>query len=127
MNNDGPWSMEEMRYFTGPDVPWIIDPHFDVVDYWYVKAWLTSDRSYGARFLLEYRSEDRQGVAAVAPFTTRGYASPDWTAFTGDGKPRAYPGLPGKWAGLPYDFVTGEGDSGMPGLPNEVSGCLTGT
>jgi hypothetical protein len=30
-----------------------------------------------------------------------GYASPDWVGFVGEGPPRAYPGLPGTWAGHP--------------------------
>jgi hypothetical protein len=36
-------------------------------------------------------------------------------------------GLPGQWSGIPYDFVTGEGDSGQPGLTAEVVGCLDQT
>jgi hypothetical protein len=127
MGATGPWYLEEMRYFTGPDVPWIIDPHFDVVDYWYIRAELNQDPALKGRWLLEYRSEDRQGIAAVAPYDTHGYASPDWVGFTGDGKPKRYPGLPGKWGGLPYDFATGEGDSGQSGLPAEVAGCLSGS
>lgn len=45
----------------------------------------------------------------------------------GDGPPRAYADVPGLWPGIPYDVVTGEGDGGMPGLPDEVLGCLEGT
>jgi hypothetical protein len=127
MGVPGPWTVDEMRYFTGPDVPWIIDPHFDVVDYWYVKATRTDDSLFHARWLLEYRSADRQGIAAVAPYGTSGYSSPDWTGFTGDGSPQIYTDLPGTWAGVPYDFVTGNGDSGQPGLPDAVVGCLSGT
>jgi hypothetical protein len=41
-------------------------------------------------------------------------------------------GLPGLWAGVPYDFVRGGGGPdtpgpGIPGLPEEVVGCLDGT
>ncbi len=27
-----------MRYFTGPDQPGIIEPHYDSVERWYIKA-----------------------------------------------------------------------------------------
>jgi hypothetical protein len=30
-------------------------------------------------------------------------------------------------SGIAYDFVTGEGGSGQPGLPNEVVDCLAGS
>jgi hypothetical protein len=127
MGLQGPWTVSEMRYFTGPDVPWILDPHYDVVDYWYVRAALTGDPSFRARFLLEQRTDTIKGISAVAPFDTVGYQSPDWTGFTGDGKPQIYAGLPGEWPGVAYDFVTGEGDSGQPGLPDQVVGCLSAT
>jgi hypothetical protein len=127
MGVDGEFDVDELRYFLGPDVPWIIDPHFDVVRRWYVKASLVDDPGFRGRWLLEYRDEDRRGISAVAPYDTVGYQSPDWRGFTGDGPPRTVPGLPGKWPGLDYDFVTGEGDSGNPGLPAEVEGCLADT
>jgi hypothetical protein len=127
MGVTGPWTVDEMRYFTGPDVPWIIDPHFDVVYYWYVRGNLTADPTFHGRWIVEKRDETRLGVAAVAPYDTDGYESPNWTAFEGDGQPQAYIGLPGEWAGIPYDFVTGEGDGGQPGLPDEVVGCLADT
>jgi hypothetical protein len=127
MGVSGPWNVDEMRYFTGPDVPWIIDPHYDVVDYWYVRASRVDDPLFNGRWLLEQRTELIRGISAVAPYDTVGYASPDWTGFTGDGTPQIYAGLPGEWAGIAYDFVTGEGDSGMPGLPDQVIGCLSGT
>jgi len=123
----GDWTVDEMRYFTGPDVPWIIDPHYDVVDYWYVRGSLVSKPAFAGRWLLEQRTELIRGISAVAPYTSGGYESPDWTGFTGDGPPESYLGLPGEWAGVPYDFVTGDGDSGEPGLPDEVIGCLSGT
>jgi hypothetical protein len=123
----GPWTVDEMRYFTGPDVPWIIEPHYDVVQYWYVKASRADDPSFSARWLLEQRTDQIRGISAIAPSTTVGYTSPDWMWFVGDGAPVIYTGLPGEWAGVPYDFVTGEGDSGNPGLPDEVVGCLSGT
>ena len=84
-------------------------------------------RKRHARWLLEQRTDLIRGISAVAPYDTTGYESPDWTGFTGDGTPQIVTGLPGTWAGIPYDFVTGEGDSGEPGLPDEVVGCLAGT
>ncbi len=123
----GGWNVAEMRYFTGPDVPWILDPHYDVVDYWYVRGSLGSEPAFAGRWLLEQRTDLIRGISAVAPYTSKGYQSPDWTGFTGDGPPQAYLGLPGEWAGVPYDFVTGAGDSGEPGLPDQVIGCLSGT
>jgi len=127
MDVAGPWAVGEMRYFTGPDVPWIIDPHYDVVQYWYVRASRSADPTFAGRWLLEQRTDTIKGISAVAPASTTGYQSPDWTGFVGDGPPQIYAGLPGEWSGVPYDFVTGEGDSGQPGLPNEVVGCLSGT
>lgn len=121
---EGPWTVPEMRYFTGPDVPWILEPHYDVVEYWYVRAALVDDPGFAGRWLLEKRTDAIKGVAAVAPFGSFDYESPDWTAFEGDGEPTTYLGLPGQWAGIPYDFVTGEGDGGQPGLPDEVVDCL---
>ena len=123
----GPWTVEDIRYFTGPDVPWIIEPHYDVVEYWYVKAARADEPTFTARWLIEQRTDLIRGIAAIAPADTTGYASPDWTGFVGDGAPTIYTDLPGEWSGIPYDFVTGEGDSGQPGLPDEVIGCLAGT
>ena len=119
--------MDELRYFTGPDAPWMIEPHYEVVERWYVKAALAGEPDFRGRWLLEKRTELIKGVSAVAPYETSGYASPDWYGFVGEGPPTNYPGLPGAWVGIPYDFVTGEGDSGQPGLPEEVADCLTGT
>jgi hypothetical protein len=127
MGVDGDFDVDEMRYFVGPDVPWIVEPHFDVVRRWYVKASLVDDPEFRGRWLLEYRDQDRRGISAVAPYDTVGYRSPDWRGFTGDGPPRTIPGLPGEWPGIDYDFVTGEGDSGNAGLPAEVQGCIADT
>jgi hypothetical protein len=127
MGVHGPFTIDEVRVFDGPDVPWISEPHFDTVRRWYVKASLTSDRSFRGRWLVEFREPGREGISAVASFDSRGYASPDWHGFVGDGEPRAVPGLPGTWAGIDYDFVTGEGDTGNRGLPADVEGCLAGT
>jgi hypothetical protein len=124
MGLDSGLEVDEMRYFTGPDVPWIIEPHYPVVERWYIKARQADDASFAGRWLLEARTDRVRGISAVAPHDTVGFASPDWVGFFGEGPPRAYPDLPGTWAGIPYDFVTGEGDGGQPGLPDEVVGCL---
>jgi len=70
------------------------------------------------------------GLVAVAPYDTNGYRSPDWVGFqfdSADSQARVYPGLPGGWAGVPYDFVSGDAGLQIPGLPAEVVGCLSGT
>ncbi len=67
---------------------------------------------------------------AVAPYDSEGFRSPDWVGFqyeAQDRRRRAYPGLPGTWAGTPYDFVLGGAGLRIPGLPSEVAGCLAGT
>ncbi|HYI22961.1 MAG TPA: hypothetical protein VEX62_10030 [Candidatus Limnocylindrales bacterium] len=127
MGISGPWVVTDMRYFDGPEAPWILEPEYDSVERWYVKASLADDAAFRGRWLLEKRTELIRGVSAVASYSSAGYASPDWTGFVGEGPPTTYLGLPGAWSGIPYDFVTGEGDSGNPGLPDEVVGCMTGT
>jgi hypothetical protein len=123
----GPWTVAEVRYFTGPDAPGIIEPRYDPVYRWYFKAGLADDPSYRGRWLIEKRTDAILGVSAVASWDSAGYQSPDWTGFIGEGEPQTYIGLPGQWSGIPFDFVTGEGDGGQPGLPPEVVGCLAGT
>jgi hypothetical protein len=123
----GPWSVTEMRYFTGPDSPGVIEPRFDVVERWYIRAALLSDESFRGRWLIEKRTDLILGVAAVASWDSSGYESPDWTGFIGEGEPQTYIGLPGEWSGIPFDFVTGDGDGGQPGLPVEVVDCLAAT
>lgn len=123
---DAIYGVLEMRYFTGPEAPWIIEPRPEVVERWYIKGSLDNGTDAG-RWLVEKRSDVVKGVSAVAPFDSSGFRSPDWVGFVGDGSPSIYPGLPGSWPGIPYDFVTGEGDSGQPGLPPEVVDCLAGT
>jgi len=127
MGQEGSWQVEEMRHFTGPDAPWIIEPRYEVVHRWYIRAGLADDPEYRGRWLVELRTDRINGVAAVAPYESEGYRAPDWRGFVGDGPPTTYPGLPGRWSGIEYDFVTGDGDHGMPGLPDEVVGCLDGT
>jgi hypothetical protein len=119
-------AVEDFRYFTGPDSPGIVDPRHEQVEHWYIRAHLESDSSSGARFLVTRR--DRSGgVEAIAPYDTHDWNSPDWSGFEGDGPPATYPDLPGTWGSVRYDFVTGNGGSGNPGLPPENEGCLAGT
>jgi hypothetical protein len=139
MRVQGDFSVDEMRYFEGPESPPSDKNYLSTVRRWYVKASLAEGPSFRGRWLVEERTFG-SGVAAVAPYHTRGFRSPHWTAFQWEtvgpaANPRKYPGLPGTWAGSPYDFVTGEPpDEGVPGealtipgLPPEVAGCLKGT
>ncbi len=139
MRFNGSLRVVDMRYFEGPESPPSDKNYLKLVRRWYVKGHLADDPSVRGRWLVEER-EFGSGVAAVAPYDTAGYRSPHWTAFQHEtagpltGR-RRYPGLPGKWAGAPYDFVTGEppleeipGEAlTIPGLPPEVAGCLKGT
>jgi hypothetical protein len=116
----------EMRYFTGPESPPSEKGYILTIERWYVKLYSEGDLSFQGRFLVESR-EFGDGVAAVAPYDTEGFRSPDWSGFQwneADPDPRAYPGLPGAWAGIRYDFVRGGADLEIPGLPEEVRGCL---
>jgi hypothetical protein len=126
----GTFVVVDMRYFTGPESPPEPDKgYLRVVQRWYVKGFVREDPALQGRFLVE-RRRFGSGVSAVAPYDTRGWASPDWTGFqldTADPTPRTYPGLPGRWSGIPYDFVDGGGGLRIPGLPAEVTGCLDGT
>ena len=135
MQVDGDFQVEDLRYFEGPESPPSDKGYLLRVDRWYVKGWLKTDPSFRARWLIEERTFG-SGVAAVAPFDSTGYESPDWVGFQyeqGDTDRRTYPGLPGEWAGRPYDYITGEDlETGervfrFPGLPREVAGCLQDT
>lgn len=136
MGTEGSFAVDEMRYFEGPEAPPSDKNYLSTVRRWYVKGRLGG---VAARWLVEARTFGA-GVAAVAPYGSGGFRSPDWTAFQHEttrpaAVPRKHPGLPGRWAGSPYDFVTGEepdedipGEAlTIPGLPTEVVGCLDGT
>jgi hypothetical protein len=126
MGVSGQLLVTEMRYFTGPEVPWILQPRPPFVEWWYVKAQLVDDPAFRARWLVARRSPVVKGIGAVARFDTQGYRSPDWRAFIGDSPPHTVEGLPGTWVGIEFDFTTGE-DGEKPGLPDEVVHCLDGT
>jgi hypothetical protein len=119
--------VDDLRYFRGPDPDNILEPRYENLERWYIKAHLASDPTYAGRWLVEKRTKTVLGVSAVAPWNTTGFQSPDWSGFEGDGAPRAIQGLPGEWGGIQYDFVTGYGDSGFPGLPASQVGCFAGT
>lgn len=130
----GRFDVADIRYFEGPESPPSEREYLLNVRRWYVKATVRGNDTYAGRFLIEKRSFGG-GVVAVAPFDTEGIRSPDWIGFqlVDGSEPQAYPGLPGEWAGEPYDFVTGRDPEtreevfGFPGLPLEVAGCLEST
>jgi hypothetical protein len=125
----GPLEVVDLRTFEGPESPPSDKGYLLDVRRWYVKAFAKDDLSFQGRFLVESR-EFGTGLVAVAPYDTEGFRSPDWVGFqfdSGDPEARAYPGLPGLWAGVPYDFVAGGAGLQIPGLPDEVVGCLSAT
>lgn len=126
---DGPLVVVDMRYFEGPESPPSDKGYLLVVRRWYVKLYAEDDVAFQGRFLVEARRFGR-GVAAVAPYDTTGFRSPDWIGFQyegADAEPRHYDGLPGLWSGAAYDFVEGGEGLTIPGLPDEVVGCLDAT
>lgn len=122
----GLFVVAEMRYFEGPELPWIgAQATVSLVKTWYVKAYLQSDPSFRGRWLVQRRTPRIAGIAAVAPYTSTGFRSPDWRSFEGEGPSRTIPGLPGTWPGPGFDSVTGAGI--FPALTRAFSGCLAGT
>jgi hypothetical protein len=118
----------DMRFFQGPESPPGDKGYLKGIKRWYVKGYVRAAPSFRARFLVEER-EFGPGLSAVAPFDTSGFRSPDWTGFqyeASDRALRAYPGLPGKWTGTPYDVVRGGAGLTLPGLPRTLRGCLDG-
>jgi hypothetical protein len=125
----GPLVVVDMRHFTGPESPPSDQGYAQAVGRWYIKLYAQDDIAFQGRFLVESRTFGR-GLVAVAPYDTDGFRSPDWIGFqfdSGDTARRRYPGLPGRWSGIAYDFVRGGAGLKIPGLPDEVSGCLAGT
>lgn len=126
---DGPVRVVDLRYFVGPESPPTDKGYLREVRRWYIKLFAPRDPAYQGRFIVESRRFG-SGVAAVAPYDTQGFRSPDWVGFqwdSADTEPKGYPRLPGTWRGIPYDFVRGGAGLEIPGLPAEVGGCLEGT
>ncbi len=126
---EGAFVVVDMRHFTGPESPPSEQGYLSDIERWYIKLYVEDDLSYQGRFLVEARRFGR-GLVAVAPYDTSGFRSPDWRAFQFDSAHtgrRPVPGLPGTWSGIEYDFVTGGEGLTIPGLPDEVRGCLDGT
>jgi len=127
---EGDFVVVDMRMFVGPESPPSPDKgYLQDITRWYIKLYVDSDWSYAGRFIVEQRLFGR-GLAAVAPYDSKGFRSPSWTGFqwdSADTEARAYPGLPGMWQGIPYDFVKGGAGLDIPGLPDEIVGCLDGT
>jgi hypothetical protein len=124
---EGPLEVVDLRFFEGPESPPSDKGYLLDIRRWYVKAFAKHDLSFQGRFLVESR-EFGTGLVAVAPYDTNGFRSPDWVGFqfdSGDPEARVYAGLPGSWAGVPYDFVSGGAGLQIPGLPDEVVGCLS--
>jgi hypothetical protein len=129
---DPPYEVVEMRLFVGPESPPSegegAKGYLQDIRRWYVKLYAPEDLAFQGRFLVEQRMFGR-GLAAVAPYDTEGFRSPDWRGFqydSTDSEPRTVPGLPGTWTGDEYDFVTGGEGLDLPGLPAAVVGCLDG-
>jgi hypothetical protein len=125
----GALTVVDMRYFEGPESPPSDKGYLLVVERWYIKLYAGREPAFQGRFLVESRRFGR-GVSAVAPYDTSGFSSPDWVGFqfdSADTEARAYPGLPGLWSGILYDFVEGGAGVEIPGLPEQVVGCLSGT
>lgn len=119
----------DMRYFEGPESPPSEKGYILTIRRWYVKLYSETDLAFQGRFLVESR-EFGDGVAAVAPYDTTGFRSPDWSGFqwdVSDPDPRRYPGIPGRWSGIRYDFAAGGAGLEIPGLPDQVAGCLDRT
>jgi hypothetical protein len=126
---NGDFVVVDMRYFVGPESPPSEQGYLQDIKRWYIRLYDRQDLRYQGRFIVEQRLFGR-GVAAVAPYDTHGFRSPDWTGFqwnAADPAHRPHEGLPGTWAGVPYDFVKGGEGLTIPGLPSQVKGCLDGT
>lgn len=128
MGVKGGFSLQDFRYFTGPESPPSDKGYILEVERWYVKGHLKRDPSFRGRWLVERRTFGA-GVVAAAPYETEGFRSPDWRGFQHEAntEPKPVEGLPGVWAGTPYDFVEGGAGLTFPGLPEEVQDCLAGT
>lgn len=127
---EAPFEVVDMRLFVGPESPPSVGEgakgYLQGIRRWYIKLYAPDDLTFQGRFIVEQRRFGR-GLAAVAPYDTSGFRSPDWRGFqydVTDTDPRVVPGLPGTWTGVEYDFVQGGEGLDLPGLPAAVVGCL---
>ena len=123
----GPLEIVDLRYFDGPESPPSDKGYLLIVQRWYVKLFARRDYAFAGRFLVEARRFG-QGLSAVAPYGSSGFASPDWIGFqlSADPTGEALRPLPGAWAGIPYDFVEGGAGLEIPGLPERLPAVSTG-
>jgi hypothetical protein len=115
----GTFQVVDLRYFTGPDDANLAadSKQKKPVERWYGKVVYLADPSFKIRFIA-VRREVGEGVAAIAAYGTTNFTGKDWYGFDGEGGKSAYPGLPGLWPGMPYDYAAAHE------LPDEVIGCL---
>jgi hypothetical protein len=108
----------DLRYFIGPDDANLApDSKQDgPVERWYGKVVSTKDTAFKVRFIA-VRRKVGSGIAAVAPYGTSGFESPDWHGFEGEGR-STVKGVPGTWAGSAFDYVKAKE------LPPQVVGCV---
>jgi hypothetical protein len=125
---DGEAVVVDMRLFVGGESPTSDKNYAQGIRHWYVKLYAADDLTYQGRFLVQERRFGT-GVVAVAPYDTTGFSSPDWIGFQYEegADPVVYEGLPGAWDGIAYDFVEGGASLTIPGLPEDLAGCLDGT
>ena len=128
MGLEEPLVVVTMRAFQGSESPPSEQGYLMVVKRWYVKGYEKGSRRIAARWLVEER-EFGIGLVAVAPYGTTGFRSPEWVGFQYEAggeyaSPKKYPGLPGAWVGVPYDFVDGGAGIHSPGLPPTLLDCL---
>jgi len=112
--------LPDIRYFVGPDDANVGEPRHPSVERWYGKVVYIEDRSFRLRFLAR-RTPIGEGLAAVAPFDSVGFNSPDWLGFDGEGGNVQFPTVPGHWPGQAYDYVAAHQ------MPDECLGCLDGS
>ena len=120
----------DMRLFVGPESPPSEPPdgkaYLQNIRRWYVKLYAPDDLAFQGRFLVEQRVFGR-GLAAVAPYDTKGFRSPDWRGFqydSADTQPRVVSGLPGHVDGRGVRLREGRRGPGPPGPARCSHGML---
>jgi hypothetical protein len=107
----------EIRYFIGPEDAQVIEPRRDV-ERWYVKAYSDSDPKFRHRWLLR-RVPQGQGVDAIAPYDSVGYAPKTWHTVDD-------PLIDDPFENPCFGNKAPAGAQ-CSGLPAQVMGCLEGT